>query len=376
MFSEGAVSKTRILPQASDQGTAAGPAAAVLPAVTERLAAAKRAFTSRRADLSGAVLLDASHRPQVGSLVLSEVVDIGHHGRIELCDGRRSKLFVGDEVITCYGHRYAPDQYEVTIPEDLRPCALATSGGVTGIVERRHASVRRATQLRPIALLGDANGRPLTLDRFALPRPTGPVVAPAPVFVVLGTSMNAGKTTTAAHLIHGLRRAGLRVAAAKLTGTGSGADYWHMKDAGAVAVVDFSDCGMPSTYRVELESLHVALSSIFAELARWSPDAIVMEVADGLYQRETAMLIEAPWFRDVVDGVLFAAPDAMSLFAGVTLLRRLELPVIALSGVVSMSPLAMREATAALAMPVMTLAELENPEVVAPLLFAAVGPQR
>lgn len=375
MLSEGAVSKARALPRASDDRISA-PTSAAQTGTSARLAAAKRAFTTRRADLSGAVLLDASHRPQVGSLVLSEVVDIGHHSRIELCDGRRARLFVGDEVITCYGHRYAPDQYEVTIPNDLRACALATSGGVTGIVERRHAGVGRATQLRPIALLGDAEGRPLTLDRFALPRPAGLVVSPAPVFAVLGTSMNSGKTTTAAHLIRGLHRAGVRVAAAKLTGTGSGADYWHMKDAGAMAVVDFSDCGMPSTYRVELESLHVALSSILAELARSSPDAIVMEVADGLYQRETAMLIEAPWFRDVVDGALFAAPDAMSLIAGVTLLRRLELPVVGLSGVISMSPLAMREATAALAMPVLTAAELEDPEVAAPLVFAAVGPQR
>lgn len=373
MFSANASTKTGSLQLTSDEAVSVATAVTV---GSPRLALAKRAFTTRRADLTGAVLLDASHRPAVGNLVLSEVVDIGHHGRLELCDGRRSKLFLGDEIITCYGHRYAPDQYEVTIPDDLRQCALATSGGVTGIVEHRHAGVGRATQLRPIALLGDAQGRPLTLDRFSLPRPSGPVVSPAPVFAVLGTSMNAGKTTTAAHLIHGLKRAGARVAAAKLTGTGSGADYWHMKDAGAVAVLDFSDCGMPSTYRVELESLHVTLSTILAELARWSPDAIVMEVADGLYQRETAMLIEAPWFREVVDGVLFAAPDAMSLSAGVALLRRFNLPVTALSGVVSMSPLAMREATAALAMPVLTIPELEDPEIVAPLVFAKVGPRR
>lgn len=339
-----------------------------LPAA--RLNTVKRAFCTRRADLSGAVLLDPSHTPTVGSLVLSEVVSLGHHARLELCDGRRSKLFVGDEVITCYGHRYAPDQYEATVPSDLGQCALVTSGGVTGIVEHRHAGVGKATQLQPVGLLGDANGMPLTLDRFSLPRPSGPWMAHAPVFAVLGTSMNAGKTTTAAHLIHGLKRAGLRVAAAKITGTGSGADYWHLRDAGAVAVLDFSDCGLPSTYRVELEALHAVLMKILAELGRSAPDAIVLEVADGLYQRETAMLIEAPWFREVVDNVLFAATDAMSMFAGVTLLRQHGLPVVALSGVISSSPLAMREAVTALAMPVLTVAQLEDPEVITPLVFA------
>lgn len=362
--------QTAALSSAAPVAARTGPSASCDVA---RLTAAKRAFTTRRVDLSGATLLGSGYRPHVGSVVLSEVISIGQHRHLELCDGRRSKLFRGDEIITCYGHRYAPDQYEVTVPEDMGMCSLATSGGVTGIIEHRHTNVGRATQLRPIALLGDANGQPLTLERFALPMPSGNVISPAPVFAVLGTSMNAGKTTTAAHLIHGLKRAGLRVAAAKITGTGSGADYWHMKDAGAVTVLDFSDCGMPSTYRVEPDALQAVTAAILTELAKARPDAIVFEVADGLYQRETAMIAAAPWFREIVDGVLFAAPDAMSLFAGVTLLRQHSLPVIALSGVVTMSPLAMREARAAIDLPVLTVSELENPEVITPLVFAGIG---
>lgn len=335
-----------------------------------RLARAKRAFTTRRVDLSGASLIGTAHRPQVGSVVLSEVTSIGQHRHLELCDGRRSRLFTGDEIITCYGHRYAPDQYEATVPDDVGPCELTTSGGVTGTVQHRHARAGRATRLRPIALLGDANGQPLTLDRFALPVPGTGVTSPAPVFAVLGTSMNSGKTTTAAHLIHGLGRAGLRVAAAKVSGTGSGADYWHMKDAGAVAVLDFSDCGMPSTYRVDPTALQAVAATILAELAKAQPDAIVLEIADGLYQRETAMIAASPWFREIVDAVLFAAPDAMSLFAGVTLLRQHALPLVAVSGVVTMSPLAMREARGAIDVPVLTVSDLENPEMITPLVFA------
>ena len=45
-----------------------------------------------------------------------------------------------------------------------------------------------------------------------------------PVLIVAGTAMNAGKTTAAARLIKGLQRAGLRVGAAKVTGTGAGGD--------------------------------------------------------------------------------------------------------------------------------------------------------
>ena len=61
--------------------------------------------------------------------------------------------------------------------------------------------------------------------------------------------MNSGKTTTAAHLIKGLVQAGLKVGAAKLTGTGAVGDIWLMQDAGANLVLDFTDTGFPSTYR-------------------------------------------------------------------------------------------------------------------------------
>ncbi len=62
--------------------------------------------------------------------------------------------------------------------------------------------------------------------------------------------MNSGKTTTVQSLVLGLRAAGEVVGATKVTGTGSGADYWVMVDAGAACVADFTDVGLASTYRV------------------------------------------------------------------------------------------------------------------------------
>jgi hypothetical protein len=335
-----------------------------------QLANAKRSFCARRAEIDKATLLGRSSRPEVGSLVLSEVISIGQHQRIELEDGRRSKLFVGDQIITCYGHRYAPDQYEVTVPNDLRQCALATSGGVTGIIEQRHDKMAKATQILPIGLLADMNGKAFNLSDFRLAPAKDRIALRVPVIVVLGTSMNAGKTTTAAHLINGLHRAGLRAAAAKVTGTGSGADYWHLLDAGACVVRDFSDCGYPSTYRIGLPQLQDIFSSLLAELQRHAPDIIVLEISDGLYQRETAMMIDAPWFRESVDGVLFAAPDAMSMVAGIESLQKRYLPVIGLSGMITMSPLAMREARAFTDIQLLTIEEFQNPEVILPLVFS------
>lgn len=46
-------------------------------------------------------------------------------------------------------------------------------------------------------------------------------------------------------------------------------------------------------------------------------DIAVMEVADGLYQRETAALIADPWFRDRISGLVFACGDAVAAAGGV-----------------------------------------------------------
>ncbi len=55
--------------------------------------------------------------------------------------------------------------------------------------------------------------------------------------------MNAGKTTTAASLIKGVTAYGMKVGAAKITGTGAGGDFWFMIDSGTEPVLDFVDAG-------------------------------------------------------------------------------------------------------------------------------------
>lgn len=81
--------------------------------------------------------------------------------------------------------------------------------------------MRPATTLSPVGLLTREDGSRLRL--ITGPAPAGDQPRPVTIAVV-GASMNAGKTTTAAHLVRGLRQSGLRVGAAKTTGTGAGGD--------------------------------------------------------------------------------------------------------------------------------------------------------
>lgn len=338
----------------------AAPAAGI-PLEPERLAAAKRAFTTRRAHLELATQLVTAATPAAGDLVLARVVRIGQHPALQLPSGRRAHLFVGDEIVACYGNRYAPDQFEAVVPADAGPCHLVAAGGIAARAREWHGRMKRPTEIEPVGLLADASGRVLNVARFALREDAAvPAIGPR-VVAVVGTSMNAGKTTAAAHLVRGLTAAGLRVAAAKVTGTGAAGDTMLFADAGAQPVVDFTDFGLASTYRAGAAAVEQVLRQAIAHLTRSAPDAIVFEVADGLFQQETAQLLRSAAFRRAVSGILFAAPDALGAAAGVEWLEQRGLPVVAVAGALTASPLAAREAAEATQLPVLGLAELADP---------------
>lgn len=336
----------------------------------DRLAHVKTAYTTRHVDFDGvATLLTGARAPRSGDLLLARVVAIGQHKRIERPTGRQATLFLDDEVLVSYGHRYAPDQFEATIPDDLSPCHLVAAGGVAASVVAGHSAMGAPTALEPIGLLGDRDGRPANLRQHA--RSPIPFPPPRPFTVaVVGTSMNAGKTDAIAHLVRGLSRDGRRVGVAKVTGTGAGKDIWLMTDAGGDPVLDFTAAGFPSTYLASAEEVRGIFALLTGHLAAAGVDAIVLEVADGVYQQESADLVASSRFRDGVDGVLLAAGDALGATAGVAWLRERDLPVLGVTGLLTASPLAIREAREAIGLPVFDRATLADGEIDATLRAA------
>lgn len=333
-----------------------------------RIAAAKAAFTTRRVERDDLrTLLPTLSDGAPGDLVLARVDRLGQHKALQLSTGRRANLYVGDEIVACLGHRYAPDQFEAFGELEHGPCHLVAAGGLIGQVRHRHGAMSEPTGLTPLALLGDAGGRPVNVKAYALP--SKPCIGSIPVIAVLGTSMNAGKTTAAADLIHGLANAGLKVGAGKVTGTGSGGDFWAMLDAGAVRVLDFTDAGFASTYKLDLPALEDILRRVVGNLAAAAPDVIVLEVADGIFQRETAMLLASPAFKSRVRGILFAAPDAVGATSGIERLRARGHQVIGVGGRIAQSPLACREAGEAAGIAVFGGHDLRDPEVARRLPF-------
>lgn len=342
----------------------------------KRLSKVKQSFATRRLPLEQVSRLDAAADDlEPGDVVLARVDEISQHKRIEHPDGRRAILFPGDEVILACGARYAPDQFEADCPSQVGPAHLAAAGGVAGVVRESHDRMRPATEIEILGALCDPSGRRINLRDFAI-APRGASAEGSDrltTLAVCGTSMNAGKTFTAASLVRGLSAGGRKVAAVKLTGTGAGGDLWQFKDAGAHWVADFTDAGFATTYRVAVSQIASAAGVLIAEARARGAESVVIEIADGLGQQETAGLLRSEAFRRRLSGVIFAAGDALGAAAGVSWLRTAGHDVRAVSGLLARAPLAVREVGAMTDAPCLAPQELWVPSVAASVAGIAPG---
>lgn len=326
---------------------------------------AYRAFNLRRvpgAAIYGAGLTEAAC-PCPGDLVLARIESIGHHTRLQLASGRRVSLSPGDELLVAYGDRYATAQFEAEVPADLSACHLVAAGGIAGRVVSRCSSVRAATRITPVGLLTGPDGATLNLADFALDVRVDPP-QPGPITIaVLGTTMDAGKTTTVASLVRGLRATGLSVHAVKATGTGACGDYYAMIDAGAGCVLDMVDAGLVTTYKASENAVERCFATLLSH-ASDGADVVVVEIADGLLQSETARLIRSNVFKRSIDSVVLACGDALGAVAARQIIEAEGLPLAGIAGRVTASELGAREAREATQVPVLSLSDLRHPEII------------
>jgi hypothetical protein len=150
---------------------------------------------------------------------------------------------------------------------------LMTSAGLLGRVTSASTSMIPAAD---VAYVGHVarDGNPLSLDDVVASGPPTPMTAP--VVLLIGTSMASGKTTSAKVVVRLLKSRGYRVVGAKVTGAGRYRDVLAMRDAGADAVVDFVDVGLPSTV-VAPQLYRDRLGALLGLLADEEPDVAVIE---------------------------------------------------------------------------------------------------
>lgn len=286
--------------------------------------------------------------PEVGDLVYGTVRYMGFHSTLENKEGRIHLINDGSRAVFVFGTRYAPDAYEGVVPETFPPVAdLLARGGIVGQVRKKNANIKDPTRVELHGYVCDSNGKVINTKDFPLikePRAAEVAGRRAKLILVVGTSMNSGKSVTAASIVWALSTMGHKVRGSKITGTASLKDILHMEDAGASPVSDFTHFGYPSTYLLEKDELLGIFKRLDLKYANNPGNYWVVEIADGILQRETAMLLEAPEVKSRIHRLVFCAYDALGAIGGTGILKdRFGLTPSAISGLCSASPLAIDE---------------------------------
>lgn len=211
---------------------------------------------------------------------------------LEITTGRMAEMMEGDLIVGAFGKRAATlegvGDWEA-IGDDGQMQAL-TSAGLLG-----KATSTSLLMPRFMSLVYEGHvirdGRKQTMRDFIEPVNASEFNTPA--ILMVGTSMSAGKTTAGRVIIRELRNAGLRVVGAKFTGAGRYRDTLSYGDAGAEAVLDFVDAGLPSTIVPE-QRFEEAMRYMLSRIAAIDPDVVVAEAgASPMEPYNGAIAIEA-----------------------------------------------------------------------------------
>lgn len=305
------------------------------------------AFTLKKNQVAQFLALEK--RPEVGDVVYGRIARIGHHQSLENRFGRIHKISIGSRALFVFGNRYAPDHYEGIVPEQFSPDVdLLARSGVIGEVRSRNTILQEATRVRILGYVVDADGKPLNTRNFPAFQPSqsekDPKKKRAKLILVVGTAMNSGKSVTASACCWALTAMGYNVRASKITGTASLKDILHMNDAGAHIYTDFTSFGYPSTYLCSREEMLRIFNQTDLKYGNTASNYWVVEFADGLLQRETAMLLESEDVKSRIHKLIFCAGDALGVIGGIKVLEeRFGLVPDAISGVCSSAPLAVQE---------------------------------
>lgn len=302
--------------------------------------------------------------PQIGDVVYGEVEWIGQHSTLENVSGRIHTIHHGTRSLFVFGNRYAPDYYEGTLPQSFQvQVDLLARSGLIGIVRTKSAVIKDPTRINILGYVVDEQGQVVNTRDYPKiqPRTEQKKFPRSPMILVVGTAMNSGKSMAATACVWTLKIKRHKVRASKVTGTASLKDILQMNDAGAEPFNDFTYLGYPSTYLLPENELLAIFNKLDLRFANVPKNYWVVEFADGIFQRETAMLLASPDVQKRIHRLVFCANDAFGAIGGLRVLKeQYGLVPDAISGLCSSSPLHIRELQSVVNIPVFNSV---NPDV-------------
>ncbi len=236
-------------------------------------------------------------------------------------DNKKIPLKNGDILLSVLSDRYATRVLHGVVPKHLKEgdiIDLLQQGGESGIIKSTRADFVKL-KLEFMGFVVD-RGKKINIRQFALP--VKDVKKNPGLIIVIGVNMESGKTTTTSELCGALVKRGHKVGCGKLTGIGSVFDTGCYSAKGAFRSYGILDAGYPSSENLSEEELEDIFLRIFTNLAAENPDFVLLEIADGILQRETAILIGNKTLRKYKPKFILNCYDGLGAYGGKLVLKK------------------------------------------------------
>jgi ubiquinone/menaquinone biosynthesis C-methylase UbiE len=235
---------------------------------------------------------------------------------VESPTGRLMTIAPGDVFLATPGYRAARRWAAGAIPDGgLVPghyyWVLSQSGVMGNLASRSHLEMGHLGRACYLGAVTGDGGETLNIRQFGVTPPSGPD-RNAPLYLILGTSSEVGKTTAGTALVRMLRQQGYtNVVALKLTGTSSFAELASYLDFGAAEAFDCIEFGLPATYPVGRTDIVAFFFKALDYCLSLPADAVIVECAGDPVSANAPQLLNCVKARRPDPKIILAAADAL-----------------------------------------------------------------
>jgi len=272
-----------------------------------------------------------------GDICAFELPSEGSPITVESATGRVMTIAPGDVFLGTPGHRAARRWILGSIPDgglvpDNQYWVLSESGVVGELISQSHSEMGHLGRVRYVGAVCGDHGETLNIRQFGVTKAGGPD-RNAPLYLILGTSSEVGKTTAGVAVLRTLRLQGhMTVIALKATGTPSFAELASYLDFGAAEAFDCIDFGFPTTYPVGRKEIHAFFGNALDFCLSLSADAVVVECAGDPVSANAPELLKCVKARRPDLKIILAAADALGAMGAKQALAEIGLEISLITG--------------------------------------------
>jgi hypothetical protein len=257
---------------------------------------------------------------------------------VEDVSGRAMALLPGDVFLGTPGHRESTRWVVGHVPDSgLAPGRVYWIIAESGVIgELAGNSPREKGHLAQVEYLGVAcngNGQAASIRQFAELPPAMTDDRGAPIYLVLGTSAEIGKTTAGITLLRTLRSEGQAdVIALKATGTSSVTEIVRYVDHGARKAFDCVDFGLPTTYPSDRSDVAAVFDTAIAVCLSSHSNAIIVECGGDIFGANVPTFLDRLRARRAATKVILVAPDTSAALGAMQPLHEIGYSIDLITG--------------------------------------------